>query len=122
MAFTLNKSNGTQAAVINTEHTLLTEATSGVFVLFVNLKNMVNGDVLELRAYAKTLTGDANELLVFEQSYANLQGDGAAAGSSANGPVHVKSPPLESPFSLKWTLKQVAGTGRSFDWREDQLA
>jgi len=122
MAFTLAKSTGTQSATIGTEHTLLTESAGGIFVLFVQLKNMAAADVLELRAYAKVLTGDANELLVFEQSYANIQGDGAAAGSSAKGPVAVKSPPLESPFSLKWTLKQTAGTGRSFDWREDQLA
>lgn len=122
MAFTLNKSQGTQTAVIGTEHTLLTESTSGVFVLFVSLRNMVNADVLELRAYTKILTGDANALCIFEQTYANIQGDSAAAGSSAKGPVHVKSPPLESPFSLIWTLKQVAGTGRNFDWREDQLA
>lgn len=122
MALALNKSNGTQAATIGTEHTLLTEVTSGIFVLFVQLKNMAAGDIVELRAYVKVLTGDANPLCIFEQSYANIQGDGAAAGSSAKGPVVVKSPPVEAPFSLVWTLKQVAGTGRSFDWREDQLA
>lgn len=121
MSLTLAKSTGTQTATVGTEHTLLTEATSGIFVLVVNLKNMVNGDILELRAYVKTLTGDANPLLMFEQIYANVQGDAAAAGSSAKGPVHVKSPPIESPYSLVWTLKQVAGTSRNFDWREDQI-
>lgn len=122
MSFTLNKATNTQTAVIGTEHTLLTETTSGVFVLFVDLAVLAAGDIVELRAYTKVHTGDANPLLLFEQSYANIQGDGAAPGSSAKGPVHVKSPPIESPFSLVWTLKQVAGTGRSFEWREDQLA
>ena len=122
MALALDKSHGTQTATIGTEHTLLTESAAGIYTLTVQLKNMVNGDVLELRAYAKVLTGDANPLCVYEQSYAHAQGDGAAAGSSAKGAVVVKSPPVESPFSLIWTLKQTAGTGRSFDWREDQIA
>lgn len=121
MALTLDKSHGTQAATVGTEHTLLTEATVGIFALFVNLKNMVDGDIVELRAYTKVLTGDANPLCIFEQSYKDQQGDAASAGSSAKGPVHVKSPPVENPFSLIWTLKQVAGTSRNFDWREDQL-
>lgn len=122
MALNLAKSVGTQTAVIGTEHTLLTEGAAGIYTLTVQLKNMVAGDTVELRAYEKVLTGDANETLVFEQSYANKQGDGAAPGSSAAGPVIVKSVPVESPFSLKWTLKQTAGTGRAFDWREDQIA
>jgi hypothetical protein len=121
MALTLAKSTGTQAATINTEHTLLTEAAAGIYVLFVNLKNLADADIVELRAYTKVLTGDANPLCIFEQSYKDQQGDAASAGSSAKGPVHVKSPPVESPFSLIWTLKQTAGTGRNFDWREDQL-
>lgn len=122
MALNLNKDNGAQTASIGTEHTLVTEGDSGIYVLFVNLENMVNGDVLELRAYTKVLTGDANSFLAFEQFYSNDQGDNAAPGSSAKGAVVVKSPPIESPFELVWTLKQTAGTGRVFDWRQDQLA
>lgn len=121
MALILDKSRGTQTATINTEHTLLTEAASGIYVLFLDLVNLAAADIVELRAYSKVLTAGTSHL-VFEQSYANKKGDGLSAGSSGKGPVIVKSPPIESPFQLVWTLKQVAGTGRAFDWREDQLA
>jgi len=118
----LNKATGTQTAVIGTEHTLSTQTDSGIYVLVVNLKNMAAGDTLELRVLKKVLTGDAQHYLVFTASYANIQGDGADAGSSAKGEVVVKSLPIESPFSVKFTLKQPAGTGRNFDWRVDQIA
>lgn len=122
MAQTLDKAHGTQTATIGTEHTLDTETGSGVYVVVVNTKNMVNGDELELRAYTKVLTGDSQHWLIFEGSYKHQTGDGADAGSSAGGEVLKVSPPVSTPFSVKFTLKQTAGTGRSFDWRVDQLA
>jgi len=118
----LNKATGTQTAVIGTEHTLDTETASGIYVLFVNSKNMAAGDTLELRVYVKLLTGDAQHYLAFGASVANIQGDGADVGSKAKGEVILKSLPIESPFSVKFTLVQPAGTGRNFDWRVDQIA
>jgi hypothetical protein len=117
------KASGTQLAVINTEHTLNAGSfdDNGVYVLSVNTRNMVNGDVLELRAYTKVLTGDANPSLVYESAYAHAQGDGAAPGSSAGGEIDKISIPIPSPYSVTFTLKQTAGTGRNFDWRVDTL-
>lgn len=122
MAQQLNKANGTQSATIGTEHTLNTQTDSGVYIVTVNTKNMVNGDALELRAYTKVLTGDSQAWLAYSASYVNAQGDGAAVGSSAGGEVLKIAIPIASPFSLSFTLKQTAGTGRSYDWRVDQLS
>lgn len=96
--------NGTQAATISTEHTLSTQAVAGTYVLMVDTTNMVNGDVLELRVKAKTLTG-GSALQVVMGTYSNVQAD----------PVKV-SIPVPSVYSLTATLKQTAGTGRNFDW------
>lgn len=122
MALTLDKANGTETATAGgTEDTIVTDTDSGIYVLVVDLQNLVNGESVEFRAYVKVLTGD-NEELVYEQSYSHKQGDGAGPGSIGKGPVIVKSPPIESPFSVTFTLRQINGTGRAFKWRLDQLA
>jgi hypothetical protein len=115
MALTV-QATGTQTAVIGTEHTLVSaNATAGVWELAVQTKNMVDGDELELRALVKVLTGDASPLLVYSANYIHKQGDAATA--SAQGEVVKYSPPISSPYAITFTLKQVAGTGRNFDWR-----
>ncbi len=104
-----SSANGTQTAVITTEHTLATIAVAGVYQLEIDLTNMANGDVLELRAKMKVLTGgSAIEFLIGQ--YANIQ--------SQKGAVSV---PLASLYSLAFTLKQTAGTGRNFDWNAIRL-
>jgi hypothetical protein len=125
MAQQFDKAHGTQTAVINTEHTLDAEAGAGVYVISVNLRNMVGGatpDQLELRAYTKVLTGDAQSWLIYSGGFAGVQGDAAAVGSSAAGEVLAVTAPVVAAFGCTFTLKQVAGTGRNFDWRVDQLA
>lgn len=122
MSQQFNKANGTQTAVIGTEHTLDAETTAGVYTITVNLKNMVNGDILQLRVYKKVLTGDAQSWLMYEAEYSNLQGDAAAVGSKANGEVLVISPAIVGAFGCTFTLLQTAGTGRAFPWVVDQLS
>lgn len=122
MAFTLDHSHGTKTATAGgTEDTIATVTDSGVFVLLVNLENLANGESVELRAYTKVLTGDTSHLL-FEQSYSHKPGDAAAVGGPGKGPVIVKSPPIESPFQVIFSLRQINGTARDFKWRIDQLA
>ena len=121
MAFTLDKTQGTKTATAGgTEDTIVTDTDPGVFVLMVDLQNLVNGESVEFRAYTKVLTGDSEEL-VYEQSYSHKQGNGAGVGSPGKGPVLVKSPPIESPFSVTFTVRQINGTARAFKWRLDQL-
>ncbi len=122
MALTVQES-GTQAATVGTEHTLNAGAftASGMYLLTVDARNMVNIDEVELRAYVKTLTGDAQEYLLYSATYAQRQGDGAAPGSSAYGETVKVSIPIASPYSVTFTLKQTAGTSRNFPWRVDTL-
>ena len=97
--------NGTQTATISTEHTLGSAVTAaGTFLLSVNTTNMANGDVLELRAKTKVLTG-GSEAVYLLAAYAHVQG----------APVKM-SIPIPSVYSLTFTLKQTAGTGRAFEW------
>lgn len=97
--------SGTQTATISTEHTLSTQTTAAFYQLQVNLTNMVNGDIVELRLKMKVLTGDTAEE-VYYTIYAHDQG---------SCPI-VVSPPVPSMFSIAATLKQTAGTGRNFPW------
>lgn len=101
--------NGTQTAVVTTEHTLATEATAGVYVLMVDLSNLVNGDVVELRLKTRVLTGDTS-LQLWTAVYANVQAD-----------VLCVSLPVASPFEIIATLKQTAGTARNFKWSLNSL-
>lgn len=117
------KASGTQTATVSTEHTLNAGAftDAGVYVLTVDTRAMVDGDEVELRAYVKTLTGDAQEYLLYGATYAQQQGDGAAAGSSAYGETVKACVPIASAYSVTFTLKQTAGTSRDFPWRVDTL-
>jgi hypothetical protein len=99
--------SGTQAASISTEHTLHTDSDAKVFVLEVDTAAMVAGDVLELRCYGILLAG-GTEHLVFEGTFAHAQSE----------PIKT-SIPFPSPGQtngFRATLKQTAGTGRSFPW------
>ena len=104
MAVTIENS-GTQTAIIDTEHTLDTDADAKVFVLLVDTKAMVLGDILELRGKVKVLTGSTLALVYFA-TYAHVQEEIVKA-----------SVPVTSPgFQMDFTLKQTAGTGRAFEW------
>lgn len=104
MAVTSNQS-GSQTATISTEHNLGTAiTTAGVYVLVVDTNAMVNGDVLELRAYTKAKTGSTSRL-AYVVSYAHAQTE-----------LNKQSVPIPIDTQLQFTLKQTAGTGRAFDW------
>lgn len=110
MSFPSSNANGTQTATVTTEHTLATITTVGTFLLNVDTSNMVNGDVLELRAKKKVLTGGSAAVVAIS-SFSNVQAD----------PVKI-SIPFVSLYSLAFTLKQTAGTSRNFDWNVEQIA
>lgn len=96
---------GTQTAIISTEHTLYTSIAGGVFVFIVDLLNMAGGDTLELRMKQKvvaTLSG------AYFQSFSGAQ--------SANTLVAVSVPFPTNVAGAIFTLKQTAGTGRTYDY------
>jgi hypothetical protein len=98
------ETSGTQSATINTEHTLATITTDGVFQFVVDLTNLADGDKLELRAKVKVLSGGGSvleDLIVLEHGQSNKVFRDIARMS-----IH----------EIVYTLKQTAGTGRSFPW------
>ena len=104
---------GTQTATINTEHTLNTttpETTDGIYQLFVDTANMVAGDILELRIKEKVVSaGTIRQVLL--ATLAGAQSDPGWA-----------SPSLILLHGWDMTLKQTAGTGRSFPWSIRKVA
>jgi hypothetical protein len=99
--------SGTLTATINIEHVLSSgSVTNATYALVVRLNNMVLGDVVELRTYTTTLSGGTQE----------------QCGKATFGPwkpynLVTWSIPVPSDVSFKVTLKQIAGTGRAFDWK-----
>lgn len=96
--------SGSQAATVNTEHTLTTQTTAGVYVLVVDLNVLVNGDTVELRIKTKAKAGSTSRFAYFEV-YANAQESNV-----------VYSVPVPIDTEIVATLKQTSGTGRTFDW------
>ena len=104
MAVTVEAS-GTQTATVTTEHTLATETEGKVYMLLVDTKNMVLIDELELRIKLKVLTGSTSAL-VYLATYTQPQAE-----------IVKVSIPVPSPgFETIFTLKQTAGTSRTFEW------
>lgn len=95
--------NGTQTATIGTEHILDTPSTSATYEFAVDLVNLANGDVVELRIYDKI--DGTNLRQIWKGTFSNVQ---------VNAP---KLPPTALPSGGQFTLKQTAGTGRNFPWR-----
>lgn len=102
---TTSNESGSQVAIIATEHTLGAAITAaGVYVLVVDTSTMVNGDVLELRAKTKAKAGSTSRL-AYAATYVHIQTEG-----------NKYSVPIPVDTEVVFTLKQVAGTGRTFDW------
>lgn len=96
--------SGSQTATIDTEHTLATETTAGVYCLVVDTANMVAGDVVILKLYTKYASGGTSRV-AFQVLYSDIQAD----------PIKY-SPPVPIDTEIKATLEQTDGTGRAFPW------
>ena len=97
----------TGALTIGTE-TILAAATSlsqaGTFLPQVDLSNMADGDVTEIRVYNQA---NSSSSLVEEISL-----------SFANGQIELMPSLPAVPATIGWklTIKQTAGTGRTYQW------
>jgi hypothetical protein len=98
------ESDGSQTAVIDTEHSLASPTTNKTRVLAVDLVNMVNGDIVELRIKTKTRAG-GTERVAYVATFTHTQDEDV-----------VYSVPVPSVNGATFTLKQTAGTGRVFEW------
>ena len=99
-----SNNNGSQTAVISTEHTLDTITTDGTFVIGIDTNAMVLGDKLTLKVKLKVRSAGTTRL-AYTANYAHVQGE------------QVKlSIPVASTNEIVFTLEQTAGTGRAFPW------
>ena len=89
-----------------TEQTLASAtAVSGTFMPRVNLANMVDGDVVELRGYTKA-NGSDTEGLCWYLSFANKQSD-----------VLPLLPTIATAEDIKITLKEIPTAGHhTYQW------
>lgn len=97
-----------QTAVIGTEHTLVDVAVAGTYTLHVDTINMATADLLELRVYQMVLTAGTRRVAYFAR-YADAQ--------PADDLIKISVPisnELTDAGALRFTLLQVAGTGRVF--------
>ena len=99
-----SNSDGSQTAVISTEHTIGTITTSGSFVIGVDASALALGDELIIRAKLKVRSVGTTRL-AYEATYSHAQGE----------PV-ILSIPVASTNEIVFTLEQTAGTGRAFPW------
>jgi hypothetical protein len=109
------QSSGSQAVVIGTEHVLASLSAAGVYQLIVNGGPIAGGDLVELRAKQKVLATDAAPADVFLGVFTDVQAT----------PILVSDPvtnDLAVARAVEFTLKQLAGSPRTFDWKVVQVA
>jgi hypothetical protein len=108
MAWAVNASGTLAATASGTEDTLKDETSPAgkTFVLYVDMNALANDDVVELRAYAKVLTGGTLRV-AWTQTYAHAQGTDNAVAFSV---------PIIGFWNVKFTLTVTTATSRSFPW------
>jgi hypothetical protein len=99
-----NPASGSQTCVIGTEEFLASGTASGTYVLSLDVTNMADGDVLEIRGYDKP-GGSSTARQLFYYSLSNGQSDDG----------HL-SPPILTEGYVQFSIKQSAGIARTFGW------
>jgi hypothetical protein len=102
---------GSQAATVTTEHFLSSPNVAGTFTLHVDTSVMQAGDYLELRVYQMVLTSGTTRV-AYLAAY-----DG---GQPADDLIKISVPisnELTDTNAIRFSLKQVAGTTRTFPWK-----
>ena len=99
MTWTLSDGSTTASLTIGSETTLATDTNNGTFVLEVDVSNLTNGDLLEMRLYTITLSTG-----VLTQAWKGSYQGGLITNN------HKISPPVASDQSIKTTLLQRGGT------------
>lgn len=105
-------SSGTQAAVISTEHFLANVNVEGKFTGILDVSAMADGDILELRAYQVPLTAGTPRVVDIIYLYGAQPTDQLILEWG----VDLKNE-LTDAQSLRYSLKQTHGVGRSYPWK-----
>lgn len=103
--------SGTRSATVGTEHFESSPNVAGTFTFHVDTVNMVAGDILELRVYQMILTA-GTQRVAYVMRYEGAQ--------SADDLIKISVPisnELTDTNSLRFSIKQVKGTSRSFPWK-----
>lgn len=90
------------------EQTLATVAAPRTLVCVVDATNMQVGDVIVLRAYRKVTPG-GTQRKIWEEYFGPPSQTGLISAA------------LPSPHSAYFTLQQVGGTNRQYDWSIESL-
>lgn len=108
--------SGTQSGThsLVSEVTLVDIAVAGTFQGGFDLSNLASGDTEELRVYKIFKAGGTRRQVYFDR-YSDAQDDSSDAKSKGKVWVAVSNA-LTDAGSLRFTLKQTAGTARSVDW------
>jgi hypothetical protein len=104
--------SGTQTATISTEHFLTSPNVEGKFTGVIDLSNLADGDILELRAYQMVLTGGTARVIDVQYFYGAQPTDQLIVEWGKD----IKNELAESN-AVRYSLKQTAGTGRDFPWK-----
>ena len=106
------QASGTLTVAVGAEYTLARIAgpLAGVFILLVDLSAMQAGDTVEFRSKSSFASGPR---AIAMDSFSDLQ--------SADAMIYQSPHPLLFRIAGSFTLKQTAGTGRSYDWRIEQI-
>jgi hypothetical protein len=113
MTWVLSQSGTTAALTIGTEAQLGSNDTNNAtFVLQVDTNNLVNGDTLEIRIYTQILSGStaisigSGVTQIWKGTYQHAQMNNQKV-----------SPFVASDIAIAFSLKQTAGTGRTYNWK-----
>jgi len=86
------------------------DTTAGVFQAFLDLNAVAAGDTFEFKAYEKVRTGDTQRVIY------------SARFTGAQGTPVWASPSLVLGIGWDMTLKKLAGTDRTVNWRISKVA
>ncbi len=104
----IDEGKGSQLAVIGTEHTLFTSTLNKNFFAEIDYSPMLSGDTLEIRVKKKVKSGGSSRTV---RKWTIL----GAEVDTDNQVFYI--PPIGSLYQYDLTIKQTAGTGRTFDWQ-----
>ena len=97
--------NGSQSiGSLATEYTVHSTTTAGVYSFVLDTTAMANGDTLEVKVKIKVESGGA-DVIAYQTIFSYLQSDPAKI-----------SVPVIAPYGFSCSIKQTAGTVRTFPW------